>query len=99
MVHLDLHLTLAAAQVVVTVGYAALVTFRLMGRDYEAEVCTTGHIGFGIGIASNAVANMEAMTVRYGTAPRSMVMVPIVGAFFIDLLNPILITLTLALLR
>jgi len=64
----------------------------LMGRDYEAAVTAGGHIGFGLGITPNAVANMEALVARYGPAPRSFLYVPIVGAFFIDFTNVLIIT-------
>lgn len=82
-----------SAQVVLMVVYAALVTFVLMGRDYEAAVTASGHVGFGLGTTPNAVANMEALTARYGPAPRSFLVVPVVGAFFIDFSNLLVITL------
>jgi ESS family glutamate:Na+ symporter len=86
-------LIILAVQVVVMIGYAALVTFNAMGRDYEAAVTVSGHIGFGLGITPNAVANMEALTQHYGPAPRSFLVVPVVGAFFIDFSNSIIITI------
>jgi ESS family glutamate:Na+ symporter len=70
-----------------------LVVFTLMGRDYEAAVTTSGHIGFGLGVTPNAVANMEALVARFGPAPRSFLYVPVVGAFFIDFSNALVITL------
>lgn len=85
-------LVILSAQVVVTVLYAVFVTFVLMGRDYEAAVTSSGHIGFGLGITPNAVANMEALAARYGPAPRSFLVVPIVGASFIDFTNLLIIT-------
>jgi len=81
-----------SAQVLVTVAYAVLTSFLLTGRDYEAAVTTSGHIGFGLGTTPNAVANMEALTARYAPAPRSFLVVPVVGAFFIDLTNLLVIT-------
>ena len=92
-------LVILAVQVVLMIIYAVLVTFVLMGRDYEAAVTTSGHIGFGLGITPNAVANMEALTARYGAAPRSFLIVPIVGAFFIDFSNALIITLFANFLR
>lgn len=86
-------LVILAVQVVLMIIYAVLATFVVMGRDYEAAVMTSGHIGFGLGITANAVANMEALTARYGVAPRSFLIVPIVGAFFIDFSNALIITL------
>ncbi len=92
-------LLILAVQVVLMIIYAVLVTFVLMGRDYEAAVTTGGHIGFGLGTAANAVANMEALTARYGAAPRSFLTVPVVGAFFIDFSNALVITLFANFLR
>ena len=92
-------LVILAVQVLLMIIYAVLVTFVLMGRDYEAAVTTGGHIGFGLGITPNAVANMEALTLRYGPAPRSFLIVPIVGAFFIDFSNAVIITLFVNFLR
>lgn len=84
-------LIILAVQVVVMIAYAVLVTFVLMGRDYEAAVTTSGHIGFGLGTTANAVANMEALEERYAPAPRSFLIVPIVGGFFIDVSNALII--------
>jgi ESS family glutamate:Na+ symporter len=81
------------AQVLLMVAYAVLVTFPLMGGDYEAAVTAGGHIGFGLGITANAVANMEALVERFAPAPRSFLVVPIVGAFFIDFSNALVIFL------
>lgn len=78
-------------QVVIMITYAVLVTFVLMGRDYEAAVTAAGHIGFGLGTTPNAVANMEALVARHGPAPGSFLVVPIVGAFFIDFSNALVI--------
>ncbi len=86
-------LVILCVQVVVTVAYALLVTFVLMGRDYEAAVTASGHIGFGLGITANAVANMEALVERFAPAPRSFLVVPVVGAFFIDFSNALVISL------
>jgi ESS family glutamate:Na+ symporter len=86
-------LVILVVQVVLMIAYAVLITFTLMGRDYEAAVTTSGHIGFGLGITPNAVANMEALTARFGLAPRSFLIVPVVGAFFIDFSNTLIINL------
>ena len=86
-------LVILCAQVLATVAYALLVTFVLMGRDYEAAVTASGHVGFGLGITANAVANMEALVERFAPAPRSFLVVPVVGAFFIDFSNALVIGL------
>jgi ESS family glutamate:Na+ symporter len=92
-------LVILCVQVFVMIAYAVLVTFVLMGRDYEAAVTASGHVGFGLGITPNAVANMEALTERYGPAPRSFLIVPVVGAFFIDFSNTLIITFFYNLVR
>lgn len=86
-------IVILCAQVLLTAAYAVFVTFPLMGRDYEAAVTAGGHVGFGLGITANAVANMEALVERFAPAPRSFLVVPIVGAFFIDFSNALVISL------
>ncbi|MBA2732317.1 MAG: sodium/glutamate symporter [Acidobacteria bacterium] len=92
-------LVILAVQAVLMIAYAVFVTFMLMGRDYEAAVTTGGHIGFGLGITPNAVANMEALTERYAPAPRSFLIVPVVGGFFIDFSNALIINSSINLIR
>ena len=69
--------------------------FRLMGKDYEAAVMSAGFIGFMLGTTANAMANMEALVEKYGPAPKAFLVVPMVGAFFIDFTNAIIITVCL----
>jgi ESS family glutamate:Na+ symporter len=92
-------LVILAVQVVLMIAYALMVTFVLMGRDYEAAVTASGHIGFGLGITPNAVANMEALTEAYAPAPRSFLIVPVVGGFFIDVSNALIINSSINLIR
>jgi glutamate:Na+ symporter, ESS family len=68
---------------------------RLMGRDYDAVVMSGGFCGFMLGTTANAMANMGALVERYGPAPKAYLVVPLVGAFFIDFINAILITVAL----
>lgn len=88
--------------VVAQVGLIALICrwpiFRLMGRDYESAVMSAGFCGFMLGTTANAMANMESLVERYGPAPRAFLVVPIVGAFFIDFTNAVIITIFLNLL-
>ena len=63
-----------------------------MGRDYEGAVIASGFCGFMLGTTANAMANMEALVERYGPAPRAFLVVPMVGAFFIDFTNALVIT-------
>lgn len=85
------------AQVVAISIYAVLVCFRFMGRDYEAAVTSAAFIGFSMGSTATAMANMQAITAKYGPAPQAYLIVPLAGAFFIDLMNAFLLTLLLAL--
>jgi ESS family glutamate:Na+ symporter len=72
---------------------------RLMGRDYDAAVMSSGFVGFMLGTTANAMANMGALVERYGPAPRAYLVVPMVGAFFIDFTNALLITFCVNLFR
>ena len=92
-------LVILTVQVVVMAAFATFVTFRLMGRDYDAAIMAAGHCGFGLGSTSNAVANMTAPVERFGAAPRAFLVVPMVGAFFIDFTNSLVITAFINLLR
>ena len=80
------------AQVAVVVLAAVTISFALMGRDYDSAVMSSGFIGFVLGTTANAVANMRSLVARFGPAPRAFLVVPLVGAFFIDFTNAIIIT-------
>jgi ESS family glutamate:Na+ symporter len=98
----DLALPLAvilAVQVVVVALLCFWPTFRLMGRDYDAAVMSSGFSGFMLGTTANAMANMGALCERYGPAPRAYLVVPMVGACFIDVTNAVVITAFLNLWR
>ncbi|MFK3818378.1 sodium/glutamate symporter [Pseudomonas sp. NPDC089407] len=88
---------LLGAQTLVMALFAIFVTFRVMGRNYDAAVLAAGHCGFGLGATPTAIANMQAVTQRYGASPIAFLVVPMVGAFFIDIINVIVIKLYLAL--
>lgn len=90
-------LILLAVQTLVMALFAIFVTFRVMGRNYDAAVLAAGHCGFGLGATPTAIANMQAVTQRYGPSPMAFLVVPMVGAFFIDISNAIVIKLYLAL--
>ena len=86
-----------AAQALVMALFAIFVTFRMMGSNYDAAVLAAGHCGFGLGATPTAIANMQAVTQRYGPSQIAFLVVPMVGAFFIDIINVIVIKLYLAL--
>ena len=74
-------------QTIVMILYAYLVTFRFMGADYDAAILAAGHCGFGLGATPTAVANMQSVTGTFGPSHKAFLIVPLVGAFFIDLVN------------
>jgi ESS family glutamate:Na+ symporter len=85
-------LVILLVQVILVLLFAITVSFRTMGKDYESAVMASGFIGFVLGTTANAVANMRALVARYGAAPRAFLIVPLVGAFFIDFTNALIIT-------
>lgn len=85
-------LTTLAVQVIVMFLFSYFVVFKVMGKDYDAAVMTSGFIGFAMGATSNAMANMQAVTKKYGPSPISFFAIPMVGSLFIDFLNAIIIT-------
>ncbi|THA11853.1 sodium/glutamate symporter, partial [Rodentibacter pneumotropicus] len=80
-------LIILAIQVAFMACFAIYVTYRAMGKDYDAIVLSAGHCGFGLGATPTAVANMQAITSRFGASHKAFLIVPMVGAFFIDLIN------------
>lgn len=80
-------LIILAVQVAFMAFFAIYVTYRAMGKDYDAIVLSAGHCGFGLGATPTAVANMQAITSRFGASHKAFLIVPMVGAFFIDLIN------------
>ena len=80
-----------ALQVALVVAFLGVV-FRTMGRDYDAAVMGGGFIGFMLGTTANAMAVMRTLVERYGAAPRAFLVAPLVGAFFIDFSNALIIT-------
>lgn len=80
-------MVILTAQVVVMLLYAGFITFYLMGRNYDAAVLAAGHCGFGMGATPTAIANMQAITNKYGPSHKAFLIVPMVGAFFVDIIN------------
>ena len=85
-------LAMLLVQVVFCWLMSVTLPFWVMGRKYEAAVSAAGFCGFMLGITANAVACMEELVERYGAAPQAFLVVPIVGAFLIDLTNSLIIT-------
>jgi len=78
-------------QAIVLMFFAYFITFRIMGKNYNAAIMAGGHCGFGLGATPTAVANMEALVARHGPSPQAFLVVPLVGAFFIDITNALVI--------
>ncbi|WP_257262999.1 sodium/glutamate symporter [Endozoicomonas sp. ONNA2] len=84
-------LIILLAQSAMLAIFAYVVTFRVMGKDYDAAVIASGHCGFGLGATPTAVMNMGSVVNRFGPSPQGFMVVPIVGAFFIDIVNLIIL--------
>ncbi len=84
-------LLLLVAQVVVVTFFVVFVVFRLMGKDYDAAVMSAGYVGLALGATPTAIANMTAVTEKFGASAKAFVVVPLVGAFFIDIANALII--------
>ncbi|MDR3332513.1 MAG: sodium/glutamate symporter [Synergistaceae bacterium] len=91
-------LVILAGQVVLMAAFALFITFRFNGRDYDAAVLAGGHCGFGLGATPNAIANMQAISDKYGPSPRAFFLISIVGAFFIDIVNAFVIQVFVSLM-
>lgn len=87
--------TILVGQVVLVALLSYFLAFRLLGRDYDAAVLVAGVCGFALGATPNAMANMSAVCYKYHYSVRPFLIVPIVGAMFVDLLNTGIITLFL----
>ena len=81
----SLLLLVVLAQGLIITFFAVYVIFRIMGRDYDAAVISGGFMGLGLGATPVAIANMDAITQKHGPSPKALLVVPLVGAFFIDL--------------
>jgi ESS family glutamate:Na+ symporter len=92
-------LAMLVAQAVLMATFAYFVTFNLMGRNYDAAVLAGGHCGFGMGATPNAIANMEAISSKYGPAPAAFFIIPLVGSLFIDFFNAGIITFFMNLVK
>ena len=79
--------------------FAYFVVFRMMGKNYDAAVMTAGICGFGLGATPNAMANMEAIVSKFGPSTLAYLVIPIVGALFVDLVNAGILTVFMNLLK
>lgn len=86
-------LVILIVQTIIMIIYVYLITFKVMGKDYDAAVLSAGHCGFGMGATPTAIANMQAVTDRYLPPPKAFLIVPMVGAFFVDIVNATILQL------
>lgn len=86
-------LIMLIAQVLLVGLFAYFITFRLMGKNYEAVIFSSAICGFGMGATPNAIANMDELTNKYGFVHTPYFVVPIVGGLFIDFINSAIITI------
>ncbi|MGO2108995.1 MAG: sodium/glutamate symporter [Staphylococcus equorum] len=85
-------IVIVLVQVVFIVLFSVFVVFRGLGKNYDAAVMIGGFIGHGLGATPNAMANLDVITKKYGASPKAYLVVPIVGAFLIDLLGVPIVT-------
>ena len=86
------------AQVAFISVFACLVAFPALGKDYDSAVLVSGLCGFGLGATPNAMANMSAVCFKYRYATLPFIIVPIIGAMFVDIINTTVVTLFLNIL-
>ncbi len=78
-------------QFIASVIYTVVIVFPIMGKNYNAAVISAGYSGLTLGATPTAIANMTAVTEKFGAAPQAFIVVPLVGAFFIDIANAFVI--------
>jgi ESS family glutamate:Na+ symporter len=86
-------------QVLVIVLFVIFIVFRVMGKDYDAAVMSAGYAGLGLGATPTAIANMTAVTEKFGGSPKAFLVVPLIGAFFVDISNAFIIKFLLDLIQ
>lgn len=86
-------IVLLLSQAVFMAIFAYFIVYRVMGKNYEAAVMTSGACGFGLGATPNAIANMTAMTELFGPAPTAFFVIPLIGSLIIDPINASIITI------
>lgn len=92
-------LLLLLAQIVLMFLCSVFITFRIMGKSYDAAMIAVGHCGFGLGAVPTAMANMQSIRDKYGDSPDAFFIVPLVGSLFINLINTFVITVFINLVK
>ena len=83
------------AQTILLALYLYFVTFRVMGSNYDAAVLCAGQCGVNLGATPTAIANIQAVTNTYGPSHRAFLVIPLTGAFFVDIVNAVVIQLSI----
>ena len=86
-----------AVQVLLITLFGVFIVFRVLGRNYDAAVIVAGFTGLGLGATPVGIANMTAVTAKHGPSQKAFLIVPLVGAFFIDIVNALMIKFFIAL--
>jgi ESS family glutamate:Na+ symporter len=84
-------LAILVTQTLAMLAFVAIVTFRVMGRNYDAALLATGHLGFSLGSTATAMVNVQAIADRHGHSQLAFLMIPVMGAFLIDIANALII--------
>lgn len=88
-------LLLLTMQVIVITLFTVFIVFRALGKNYDAAVISSGYAGLALGATPTAIANMTAVSKKYGASPQAFIVVPLIGAFFIDIANAVIIQICL----
>ncbi|GAA4871909.1 sodium/glutamate symporter [Ferrimonas pelagia] len=88
-------LVTVVVQVTMMVLLVVFVMFPMLGKSYDSAVISAGYLGMGLGALPNAMANMNAVTARYGAAPLAFMVIPLANAFFVDISNAVILQLLL----
>lgn len=88
-------IVILVAQMILMTLFGIFITFRVMGKNFDAAVMTVGQTGFGLGAVPTAMANMQVIDSKYGSSPSAFFIVPLVGSLFINLVNSAIITVFL----
>jgi ESS family glutamate:Na+ symporter len=91
-------IALLVAQVVVVALFTIFIVFRVLGKTYDAAIMSSGYIGLALGATPTAIANMTAVTKKFGASPQAFIIVPLIGAFFIDISNAVIIKVMIGLI-
>ncbi len=91
-------ISLLIAQVIIAALFTIFVVFKVLGKTYDAAIIGAGYVGLALGATPTAIANMTAVTKKYGASPQAFIIIPLIGAFFIDIANAVIIKVMLELI-